>query len=187
MIARTFGGYGWFLIARRATARSSRRLVMRCTRRDSIEGDSVVLYFATPWPVVAGASAVCAALGPTSPGRSVHRGVAACFAGTALSVSWAATTGNGAPGAQGAPPSFASCIGTSTGPLAPGGFAWLAEQDADIIASPNASRRRRDRAARWQTEFPGYRQASAVPVRYCSGARRSSAAEEETRMRRLVT
>jgi vancomycin resistance protein VanJ len=155
MIGRTFRGF-LFVLASLATLLLIAAVIVRCTSRDSMDG-FLMLYFATPWPVIAAAAVVCAMYWV----RNGARFIAALL--TVLSLisvilwlrhDWQWRT---APTTRGElrvvhwnvdRPDWRQ-VWT---------FAWLAEQDADIIAIAEREPKKRNMAARWETAFPGYRQ-----------------------------
>jgi vancomycin resistance protein VanJ len=154
MIGRTLRGL-LFVLASLTTLLLIAAVIVRFTVRDSMN-ESIMLYFATPWPVIAGAALVCAIYWV----RNGARFLAALL--TVLSlvsvVLW-----------------LQSDWQWRTAPTARGDlrvvhwnvdrpdwrqvwtFAWLAEQNADIIAIAEREPKKRDMTARWETAFPGYK------------------------------
>lgn len=155
MIGRTFRGL-LFVLASLATLLLIAAVVVRFTIRDGMDG-FLMLYFATPWPVIAGASLLCAMYWV----RHGARFLAALL--TVLSlvsvVLWLQSDWQW----RNVPTTHGQLRIVHWNVDRPDWrqvwtFAWLAEQNADIIAIAEREPRQRDMAPRWETAFPGYKQ-----------------------------
>ena len=129
--------------------------VLHLTIRDRIDG-LAVLFYLTPWPVIAAGSAVLAVFWRWKE-RRFPAGAFACLALAGLAAwlgsSWFRHDG---PARRGELRVVHWNVQRPNSGL-PATARWLREQDADIIALAEGHGRRSSTLARWQAEFPDYR------------------------------
>ena len=140
--------------------------VLRLTARDRFDG-LAILFYLTPWPVIAVGSAILALLWS----RRKQRRSAAAFALLALAAfcAWPASSWlrHDGPTRRGDLRVVHWNVDRPVGRLA-GDALWLRAQDADIIALAEAHHRRKaSRLALWQAEFPGYQAVEAQGEMIC--------------------
>lgn len=129
--------------------------VLHLTIRDRIDG-LAILFYLTPWPVIAAGSAVLAVFWSWKKRRRAAAAFA-CLAVAALGA-WLGTSWfrHDAPARRGDLRVVHWNVDRPQSRL-PGDARWLRAQDADIIAlAEGHDRRKAPTLARWQAEFPDY-------------------------------
>ncbi len=128
--------------------------LLRVTIRDSIDG-LAVLFYLTPWPVIAAGTAVLAVYWRQQkrPRRAlVLAGLALVALTTWLASSWYRTPHPGRRGEL----RVVQWNASRPHRRLPYVARWLRAQDADIITLAEGHHRRLSAKARWEAEFPGY-------------------------------
>jgi endonuclease/exonuclease/phosphatase (EEP) superfamily protein YafD len=153
MIRRTWRGI-LFGIATAATALFVLGLVLQFSIRDRVPGFSI-LYYATPWPVLAVCGGVLALYWHRHRRRTVASGLAAAAfvaLGCWLTLDW---EWRRPPASNGA---LRVVLWNADRPDSrlPGDVRWLRAQDADIIAIAERQPRKKNTEKRWRTAFYNY-------------------------------
>lgn len=129
--------------------------VLHVTIRDRIDG-LAILFYLTPWPVIAAGSAVLAVFWSWK--RQRLPALALACLGLAAFIAWLAASWHRSPtpARRGELRVVHWNVQRPNSGL-PATARWLRAQDADIIALAEAHRRGFSKLARWQAEFPEYR------------------------------
>lgn len=129
-------------------------ILLRVTRvRDAWDWCALVFY-TTPWPVVAVAFAVFAVRARLlRQGHAFRRYVV--LTGGAL-FTWIATSWYSAPPTAGSTLRLVHWNAARPDVLLPRAAAWLRTQDADVLCIAEAQPRMKETLDRWRAEFPGY-------------------------------
>lgn len=142
-------------------------ILLRVTRlRDSWDWLALVFY-TTPWPVVAAGFCILAVRARLlNQAHALRRYV--LFTGGAL-FTWVATSWYAAPPPPAAAPAVRVVHWNVARPdvLLPRAAAWLRAQDADILCIAEAQPRVKRTLDRWRTEFPDYRLQPAAGEMIC--------------------
>ena len=151
---RWLGKIGLITLASGGSAALALALLVRLTVRDRF-ALSATFFYATPWPVLAGGSALLAAFWLYRKHRipgSIHSVIFAVALGAWVSSSWRF---HPRPAARGELRVVLWNVSRPERGL-PAVARWLGAQDADIIALAEGHHRGKSTLARWQRELPGY-------------------------------
>ena len=148
-----------------ATALLALALLLRLTVRDSIFGPSL-LFYATPWPVMA-AGAAATALFWRWKKRRLPAAALALLAVAAL-VTWLQSSWqrHARPATRGALRAVHWNVSRPARSL-PAIARWLRAQDADVITLAEGHSRRRSTLAQWRAELPEYEVAECIGEMTC--------------------